>query len=242
MVEGAEAHHAARVKRLAVGDRCEVFSGCGHTAHCTVVSIEQRGRGEAALALRIEGDVRTEPVLSPVVEVWAAAPKGDRLEAMVDGLSQVGAARYRPLVTHHSERTLDAKKLDKFRRVSLEAAKQCSRPWLLEIDEPATLDDALTPEVGLTVLLAGIGDAPLDAVREITPGGRIRLLVGPEGDWSEAERERVATAGVRSVGLGPLVMRVETAAVVGAAMLMAASGSTGTLGETTTNEQQEVSQ
>lgn len=216
VIEGEEARHAARVKRLRVGEAVEVISGEGRRAAATFTAAHKHGQ---AWSVELAGEVAVDdPPLAPRVEVCSPAPKGDRLEQMIDQLSQVGAAAWRPLVTDRSGPPPREGKLERLRRVTIEAAKQCGRSRLLEIGRPATLQEALgAPEGWLVRMLDGEGEAPDRA--DIRPYNLL-ILVGPEGGWTVPERSAAGQAGASLVRLGPLTMRIEVAAVVGAAAAM----------------------
>ena len=211
-VEGEEANHAARVKRVRPGEPVEVFDGRGLVARAVVLRAESGKR--ALLELEV-GDHRTVAPVRPRVEVWCPPPKGDRLETMIDQLSQVGAAAWRPMATERSER--DSFRADRLARAAVESAKQCGRAWLLEIGGPVGLETAFEdPRVVVCDARGdpfGPGDAGTDTV----------LLTGPEGGWTARELERARAAGRPLVRFGAHAMRIETAAVASAACLLARS-------------------
>lgn len=214
VIEGEEARHAARVKRLRVGEAVEVISGAGRRAAATFVAAHKHGQ---AWTVELAGEAAVdEPPLAPHVEVCSPAPKGDRLEQMIDQLSQVGVASWRPLVTDRSGPPPREGKLERLRRVTVEAAKQCGRSRLLEIGPPAPLAKPLEASEGWGVwMLDAEGHAPDRAPPR--PYNHLRILVGPEGGWTGPERAAAAEAGAAITRLGPLTMRIEVAAVVGAA-------------------------
>ncbi|MFG0286002.1 MAG: RsmE family RNA methyltransferase [Phycisphaerales bacterium JB039] len=207
-IEGEEARHAARVKRLRIGESVEVLSGVGRRAPARVGAIGKRGR-DWIVELQTGQPVDEAPI-APRIEVCSACPKGDRLEHMIDQLSQVGAACWRPLESQRSGPGPRAGKLDRLRRVAIEAAKQCGRAWLLEIGAPITLAEAL--RAGSRVVLLDASGEPVSVTTDNTT-----ILVGPEGGWSESELTDARESGATVARLGPLTMRIEVAAVVGGA-------------------------
>jgi 16S rRNA (uracil1498-N3)-methyltransferase len=212
VIGGDEARHAARVKRVAPGEAVEILDGQGGIAAGSVVAVEKRG-GEWAVRVEVSAVRRVEPV-SPSVVVLAPAPKGDRLAQMIEGLSQVGAAGWRPLVTERAEHEAGAGKLERACRIAEESSKQCGRAWTLRVEPPIDFAAALRLP---SLVLADAGGGPV-------PGGapEVNLLIGPEGGWSDAERKAAQAAGALVAAFGPHVMRIETAAVVAAAGLIAA--------------------
>lgn len=220
-VTGDEAHHAIRVKRLEVGDPIVCFDGKGMVVEGSIARTEKLARtGEWTLQI----DIRSRTILprpSPHVEVWTALPKGSRATEMIEGLSEVGAALWAPLHTHRAVVEPGDHKLAKLQRAAVEASKQCGRPWLLDLGEGGDIQAALqgVPPGGVVCVADGAGQ-PLDGpIPEW-----VRVLVGPEGGWSEEERQVFAARGVRLVRCGPHVMRLETAAVAAATILMSRSG------------------
>ena len=210
LVEGEEANHAARVKRVRAGEPVEVFDGRGLVARAEVVRAEAGKRAVLEVAV---GDHRRVAPVRPRVEVWCPPPKGDRLETMIDQLSQVGAAAWRPLRTERSER--DRFRGDRLHRAAVEGAKQCGRGWLLEIGDWIGLEGAIgDPRVVL-------GDAGGRLFEPGATGPDTVLLVGPEGGWTARELDRAHAAGRPVVRFGAHAMRIETAAVASAACLLA---------------------
>jgi 16S rRNA (uracil1498-N3)-methyltransferase len=221
-VVGSEAHHALRVKRLRTGDAVELFDGLGRTL-AGVVAGDTGTKRDPVLLVEPAGPPVDHPRPTPAVEVCAPAPKGDRLDWMLDQLSQAGATAWRPLVCERGERDPRPATLDRLARLCVESAKQCGRAWVLEIGAPITLADALDPGAAdATRILAA--DAAGGAVGRYCPAGSFRLLVGPEGGWSPRERTLLADRGAAFVRLGPFVLRTESAAAIGAAILMHAGG------------------
>ncbi len=215
-VLGEEAHHAARVKRCAEGDLLELLDGRGRIAIATVVATEPRSRPkDARLVLEVDSVRIAEPD-RPRLEVYAATPKAQRSSGMVDQLSQVGAAMWAPLRATRTVVDPRPTKLDRLERVAGEAAKQCARPYLLEIGRAAALDRVLAGADGTLVVLADASGVAYE------PSGAqtIRLLIGPEGGWTDDELARARDGGARIASFGAYAMRIETAAVAAAAVIL----------------------
>lgn len=226
-VGGEEAHHAVKSKRLAAGDSVGLLDGRGRVATARIEGVEKAGKGDWRLRLAVGEVEQAEPV-RPWLEIVAAAPKGPRLEGMIDQLSQAGASSWRPLASDRVVVDPREGKLDRMGRVAKEAAKQCGRAYLMAIGGRMTLARALAApdEDGAKarVLIADAGGAPISKALAGEPGGSVRVLVGPEGGWTDEERALAIAGGATAVGLGPHVLRTETAAVVAAALVRAATG------------------
>ena len=216
-LEGPEAHHLARVKRARVGESLLVLDGEGLVGRCEIVEIAgSRQRPIVAAAL---GSVERVDPVSPRVEVVAPAPKGDRLGSMLDALTQIGVASYRPLVSARSERDPGSLRTDKLERIVLEACKQCIRAHALEVGDPVSLDGVLGDADGIeTVVCLGGSDRVLDGAEKGSE--RVRIVVGPEGGWSDEELARIGGSGARAVRLTPHVLRIETACVVASSIVL----------------------
>lgn len=212
-VEGDQAHHAVRVKRLRADEPCEVLDGVGSIAPARVASMDPRGRW---IELDLDPPRRTPPLI-PNLEVCCPPPKGDRLAQLIDTLSQAGAAVWRPLRCARAAEPPPPNKVTRLERIAGEAAKQCGRAWVMRLEPPIDFDEALSPQPGVSVILSDISGEPAGA-----PGHEpLRLLVGPEGGWTDQELERARAGGARITRFGAHTMRIETAALAASAVLLA---------------------
>lgn len=210
LVDGPEGYHAATVKRCRVGDTIGVLSGKGHRAIGRIESIEGH-KSSPVLGVTLDDVIAEERAKS--IEIWSALPKGDRLESMLDQLSQLGVSRWRALHCDRSERKWSSIKTAKLERAAIESAKQCDRAWFMEIAAPIAFDEAIDAP-GVCVADAD-GRAVSDLAFDATP----IVLVGPEGGWSAAERGKMKERSLSIVRLGGYVLRLETAACSAAAIL-----------------------
>ena len=215
-VEGDEARHALRVMRLRVGDACEVFDGAGQAAVAELVATA----GNSHMTLRVKEMLPPMPSVAGIT-LALAIPKGSNMDLIVQKAVELGVSRIIPLVT---ERTIvrvkpaeAADKADKWRRTVLEACKQCGVNSLPVVEEPQSYKQFLQRQdiPALRVQCAIVPHArPLRTVLEAgrTAGHRdCILLIGPEGDFSPAEYAEGEATGYIPTGLGPIILRVETA-------------------------------
>jgi len=214
-IGGEQAHHAVRVKRLRPGEAVGLIDGAGAVAH-GVLSGVGGSKNRPTLRVQVRAVERVEP-LAPRLEILAPAPKGDRLDRMIDQLTQLGVAAYRPLMCEHAQRKPETIRVDKLDRIGHEAMKQCRRAWAMEIGEPIGFTDALSDPDAVVADASGASLSPGE-VRE-----RVALLIGPEGGWSPGERRAIEDAGVPKRWFGPFVLRIEAAACAATAIVMAAS-------------------
>lgn len=215
---GDEGRHAARVKRLAVGEPVLVGDGRGSIASGVVAEVRPDG-----LQLDLTSRRFVAPP-EPRITVVQALPKGDRAELAVETATELGVdeivpwAASRSIVQWHGPR--GDKALDKWRRTAAEAAKQSRRAWLPDIRSLAdTAAVAGRLAAGCGLVLHEAADLPLASVG-LPAGGELVVVVGPEGGISADELDRFRAAGAALVRLGEPVLRTSTA---GAAALAALS-------------------
>lgn len=209
VIEGEEAEHARKARRAAAGERIDIYNGRGDVLRGEIVCAKR------TLDVRIVERVREAP-LAPAIDAWTAAPKGPRLDDMIDALSQVGAASWTPMETTYSVVEPRAGKLVRQERIAREACKQCGRAWVMTIGAPSTFANALRAGDDAALVLA---DASGEPYRK-SGAARVRLLIGPEGGWTTDEVAQARAAGAQVCSFGPLTMRIEVAAPVAAAVVM----------------------
>lgn len=217
-IQGPEAQHA-RVKRLESGEAVHLFNGQGHLADAEVLDA-----GKRALTVRILA-VRQVPPRQPRLTVAVSPPKGERLDWMLEKLTELGVAAIIPLECERSVTLAREDRRDRWQRRLVEAAKQAHVAWLPTIGPPHKLPDLLarTGEFA-PVLAADLAPAsrPILASR-VSPQDRPLLLIGPEGGFAQAEREGMMRVNAQPVSLGATVLRTETAAIVAACCMLAAA-------------------
>ncbi len=209
-----QTRHARKVLRLQPGQPVELFDGRGAMATATLDAYLE------GLAVCRVHDWREVPPPRPHLTLATAIPKGGRADDMVNHLSQLGLDRLIPLKTARSVVEPRDAKLDRFARAAVEAGKQSGRPYLLEVEPAMRPFDSVVHEPADLKLIAAIGDYRLDdLVADLRAAGRVLVLVGPEGDWTEEELAAATAAGFRPWTLGPNVLRVEAAAACACAVL-----------------------
>jgi 16S rRNA (uracil1498-N3)-methyltransferase len=214
-VEEDAYRHLFRARRTEVGERLRVVDGRGGARWGEVARIDRASAtvtmGDAAPA--------NEPRLR--LELLVTTLRPERASWLVEKTTELGIAAIRFLNSERAPREFGGGTLDRMRRVAAAAVEQCHRSRLPEITGPHGWEELrLFAE---TAAARWVLDTVLDEEAgwgEI-PGTTGALLVGPEGGWSPAERAELRAAGWHPVGLGPRVLRAETAAVVGTAMVMA---------------------
>jgi 16S rRNA (uracil1498-N3)-methyltransferase len=220
-LNNAQAHHARDVLRLKTGDRVALFNGRGHEITAEISEIDRDG-----LSLRKLHEARTPPMRCRIT-LAQAIPKGKNMELIVQKAVEIGAAEIVPLISErtvvHLESRNAAAKQAKWQSVAIEAAKQCGQNWLPDVRLPETPRDFFRGSAA-TADLKLIGSLQSDARHlkmiladyEHEHLGRPRsilICVGPEGDFTPAELNLARTHGCQPITLGPIILRVETAAI-----------------------------
>jgi len=222
-VEGAEAHHAVAVRRLAVGEPVLLTDGLGVAAECEVVET-----GKQRLVAEVVS-IASVPPPSPELVVVQALPKGDRGELAVELLTEIGVARIVPWAAARSvavwrgERA--TKSLARWRITAREAAKQARRSWFPEVSELASTADvvSLLGSAQLALVLHEEATSSLAGV-SVPTAGAVVLVVGPEGGLAPEELTAFGDAGAQAVRLGPEVLRTSTAGVAAVSALLSRTG------------------
>src|SRR5262245_54104917 len=211
------AHHARDVLRLRSGDAVRVFDGAGHEFEATLDSVTRKGV-EARLGSPVPG--RRE---SPLDLVLAVSPlKGDRMELVIQKATELGVAEIWPVVTARTDAAarpaLRGTRHERWDKVASGAAEQCGRAVVPHLAPTMTLEECLArPFDGRRVVFVETGDPP--ALSSITPPpARALLLVGPAGGFDRVEVDRLAAARFHPAGLGPRILRSETAGVAAVAL------------------------
>jgi len=219
-----EMRHLRDVLRLKSGDEVYVFNGAGREVRGNVESVE-RGSTKVSVVSEVE-PARAESPLKLALAV--ALLKGEKFDLVLQKTTELGVARVIPLITARADVRIrnddDAeRKLVRWRRIALEATKQCGRARLMEIENPIAFDHfverqkvdelrLMFSERSGTALAAAAGET--DERR-----GRVTALVASEGGWTDEEIDQAREASWKIVTLGGRILRAETAAIVVAALL-----------------------
>lgn len=231
-----ESRHASGVLRMSVNDDCLAFDGRGGEARCRVLKVSKR-----VVELQIVERLDTDRELSKKTHFAVALPKGDRQKTLIDFLVPLGVHSFQPLVTKRGvAQPVDAA-LTRLRRSVLEASKQCGRNRLMKVLEPLDLTQLVKPTCAeanaasaslepnrrsegtgqddlaatdLRIFAHPYGNTKrLNELQSVASLARsVRVLIGPEGGFTEEESQALRTAGWTATSLGPRILRVEVAA------------------------------
>jgi 16S rRNA (uracil1498-N3)-methyltransferase len=234
-LNGAHAAHLARVLRARIGQEFDIAAG----------ERLRRGRVLAVSDERVEFELGESIEAVPLAQfsVLLSIIKFDRMEWAVEKLTELGVSAIVPLIARRTDARLAAaahKRVERWRRIALEASEQSRRTQPPQVSPPARLHDALALDAGCKLLLderqspTGAstalaadpgGETIAPPIRDVLDSsvaiGSVALAVGPEGGWVEEELQAFAAAGWRPVSLGKMILRAETAAIATAAAVRA---------------------
>lgn len=212
-----QSRQARTVLRLRPDDAVELFDGSG------AVALARLTRVERDVAEVLVGSVSHITNASLDLTVGLALLRGERFDLAVQKLTEVGASSIVPLAAQHCVvsyavgREWD-RRAARLRRIAIEAAEQSERATVPRIAEPVSVEQFLVEHSGAALALVE-RDATAQRLVDVPLSERLALMVGPEGGWSNSERDAIA-AVAQPVSLGPLILRAETAAIVAAGVLM----------------------
>lgn len=214
-LDESQSRHLRDVIRARPGDRVELFDGRGNVAQATVVDASR------CVEVDVVAIVNAQDSAGRLI-IASAVPKGARADWLIEKLSEFGVSEYWPLRTERSVVHPEEGKLSRWRRLAIESAKQCGRSELMQINGLISLDELPRIRADERWCLATEfrGDSALDAVG--TPGRSLLAIVGPEGGWTSKELTMLKEMGFRFVTLTSTILRIETAAVAIASLVMVA--------------------
>lgn len=216
VLDAAQANYLGNVMRMKEGDRLLVFDGMSGE---WLADVAEAGKKRMTLSV----NELTRPQES-VPDLWLAfAPvKKGRVDWLVEKAVELGVARLLPIVTQRT--IVDKLNLDRMRAHIIEAAEQCGRTSLADIDEPVRLDAFLKQRDGGRTLYFADETGGKPAATAFAPGPAI-ILTGPEGGFTPEEAAAIRSApNSHAMSLGPRILRAETAALAAVAAWMTAEG------------------
>jgi len=223
---GSRFHYLLRVLRLGVGAQLEVFDeGSAFPARVSEIS-------ETSMTLELGAEQVAPPMRS--ITVVQGLPKADKLELVLQKATELGASAFAPVSTARSIVKLEGKeekKLERWRRIVEEAARQSGRSEVPTVYAPAPLLDAVKALPGSPAVL--VLDEEEHATRlglafsALEPERAVAVIIGPEGGLTREEVDALQALGAVPVTLGRFVLRTETAALVTLAILRHLDGDAG---------------
>ena len=212
-----ETRHLRDVLRMKLGDQAQIFDGEGREFLVEVANVAKR-----ETLLQIVKEIEPPAPESKLdLTIAASVYKNDKFDLVIQKAVELGVTRVASIVTFRSETNLKAsmKRTERWRKIALEATKQCERAKIMTVDEP----------VGFSDFIANIGEDSGSLLMFSEKDGRglpeqiartkITALVGPKGGWEDSEIQIAEERGFMPIKLGRRIMRAETAAITFAALL-----------------------
>ena len=221
MLGSDEARHLRDVLRLKAGDEAYVFDGRGREFRCTLVKTSRDGA-----ELRIEAEVEpAKPESQLQLKLGVALLKGEKFDLVVQKTTELGVRQIVPVMTRHADIQLrdesDAsKRVARWQRIALEAAKQSGRAVVPEVSAPVSFESFLvgTEDAELCLMFSERDGGGLWLISGREPRS-VTALVGSEGGWSNEEIESAREHEFHVITFGGRILRAETAAITVTALL-----------------------
>ena len=210
-----EARHVSGALRLGAGREVVLADGRGRVAEAKLVTVGKRKVEAEILSVKASPKPRGEGVTLAVAVVGSKA-----FDWAVQKAVEVGVRAFVPVVTQRTQlaKTEVARRLDHWRRVALQSLKQCRRPWAMDVRDPSLMRDLV--QDGAASAGGVVADPDGHRVGELPRNSGRLLLIGPEGGFSQEECELLQRMEWPRLRLSRNILRTETAAVVGGALLV----------------------
>jgi 16S rRNA (uracil1498-N3)-methyltransferase len=223
------ANHVGRVLRMQANQVLELFNGDGNNYQAQIVDV---GKKSVTVAIN---SITVNPVESPLrIHLGQGISRGDRMDFAIQKAVELGVAEITPLFTERCGVKLDAeraeKKREQWQKIVISACEQSGRSVVPVVNPLINLDKWLseqTKELKLT-----LDPWAKDTIKTLTQAEAVRLVIGPEGGFSDKEVQQTEQAGFTAVQLGPRVLRTETAALTAIAALQLQLGDLATANPT----------
>lgn len=220
VITGQDARHIVRVLRLNKGDALCLTDGRGTDFTGRIIDT-----APDRVCLEIVHSQSSNSESPLPFTVCSGMLKHQKMDTVIKGLTQMGITRWIPFFCERSIPVLDAKalarRMERWQTIAKETIKQCRRSRLVEISSPKTFEDilALAPKFDHCIAFWEKASHPLSSLTPLEGANRTILLIGPEGGFSEPEMAGASAAGFTPYTLGPRILRAETAALCGAALI-----------------------
>jgi 16S rRNA (uracil1498-N3)-methyltransferase len=211
-----QSQQVQKVLRLTVGAELTLFNGSGVEASARIVELRRPGT-------RYQVDSVVWPDREPPTHltVGLALLRGERFEYAIQKLTEIGVARIVPLRAERCVVSFDdfgawERRRERYERIAREAAEQCERVTLPDIEAPTSLAEFLSTRSA--IVLVERSAAP--SLADYLSGAEVAVAIGPEGGWSDRERDEIEDLAAETASLGKLILRAETAAIVAAGTII----------------------
>jgi len=220
-IDGADAHHLRVVLRSQPGDSIDVLDGRGNAYRARVVSID---RDRVYVALGAPLSAKQESTAEMILAQGYLKDK--KMDGLVRQLTELGVTRWIPFVARRSVPVPDEKRLlaryARWQKISLEAVKQCGRRCPMVIDPLVSFENALKQAQFCDIKLIfweKISESEDQSLKPTRRADKVFAMIGPEGGFNPDEVALARQAGFLAVGMGPRILRAETATLAAAVLM-----------------------
>ncbi|MDP4109532.1 MAG: 16S rRNA (uracil(1498)-N(3))-methyltransferase [Bacillota bacterium] len=226
-LDGPNSHHVRHVLRMKTGQELTVCDGRGFDYLCSLSRFD-----DDSVFVSVNSKLKTPAEPTVLVSLFVAMPKSDKLETVIQKAVELGVYEITPFFSSRCVSRPDdraqARKTERFRKISEEAAKQSGRGIIPNIHEPVGFDDMLkkATEHDLS-LMAYEGERNVSLLNALQNKGnflRVSAVIGSEGGFTSGEAEAANASGLITVSLGPRIMRCETAPIAMLSAIMFFTG------------------
>src|SRR5216117_1863649 len=220
VLTGSEAHHARDVQRMKRGEKLVLFNGRGREITAEIIDLS----GDE-IRLRKLHEAETPPLRCRIV-LGQAVPKGKNMDLIVHKAVEIVAADIAPIISDRTVVQVDSEsivqKQAKWQQIAIEAAKQCGQNWLPRVHAPRKLAEFFATSATFDLHLIGSLQPGAQHLKRILADyssehqhlpESVLMLIGPEGDFTPAELTLARRHECYPITLGPIILRVETAAI-----------------------------
>jgi len=202
-------HRHLSVARAGIGEHIEVFDGCGHIWDAAISAVDRR-----ETMVRVTGSREVEPDIHALI-LGQSLIRTSAFELALEKAVECGVTRIIPIITARSN-VKDAGRRERWQKIIVEAAKQSKRYHLPILEEPVSFAKILDVEAPTRIVLSERNGTALSRAIQGSP---VLYLIGPEGGWTDDESNSAQHKGFVLAGLGPTILKSETAAVVATALI-----------------------
>jgi len=218
LLKGEEHHHLSRVARIKPGEKVTLFDRQGSDY---LARVEEVRKNSTRLFILEKRKIKNKRIHITLAQ---ALIKAKNLELVLQKATELGMSDFIPIITSRSIIKIGdkaEKKMQRWRRIVLESAKQCGRSVVPKIHIPLDLNIFFEQRAeDKKIFFCGRGGNYLrNILVNLKPPTSVVLLIGPEGGWTESEEQDIVGHGFEAISLGPLILRSETAAIASLAMV-----------------------
>ncbi len=207
----AESHHGIATLRLQQGHQAELFDGLGRVGIGTVVAASKK-----SLRLDVVDALISTAPPTLLLTLAVAMPRSHRQGYLIEKCTELGVSAIWPMSTDRAVAKPGDGSIDKWKRRAIEACKQSGNNWLPSIEPVLTFGEVLAKSTSFDLMLladACTNQSIGDRLASLVNCTSLLVMIGPEGGWSDSEREQAVSAGVGGVALAAYTLRTETAAI-----------------------------